>query len=454
MTKTLFGTDGIRGIPGTPPLDDATLYAIGRALGGYLACGRSGPGETVGGARVLIGMDTRESGPHLAGLIAAGLAKAGAEAEFAGVITTPGVACLVRQNGFHAGVVISASHNPFHDNGVKLFSSAGMKFPDAVEKELERDIARLGAEPAPATASVPRAERVYDEEYLAFLRARVLPGAQLQGLRMVLDCANGAASEIAPELFRSLGACVAAIHNQPDGRNINAGCGSLHLKSLQDAVVAQRADLGVAFDGDADRALFAGAGGQQVNGDAVLLVMARYLKNQGRLEGNRVVATTMSNLGLERALADEGIALARVAVGDRYVLEEMLRAGNVLGGEQSGHIIFLEDSPAGDGLLTAVKIASLVALDGSLEKLVAGLKDYPQMILNVKVRTKPPLDSLPEVSRVLAEAKAALGDSGRIVLRYSGTEQLARVMVEAECHADVQRWSESLATALRNSIGA
>jgi len=454
MTKTLFGTDGIRGVPGTPPLDDATLYAMGRALGRYLARGRTGHGGIGAGGRVLIGMDTRESGPHLAALIAAGLAETAAEPEFAGVITTPGVACLVRQKDFQAGVVISASHNPYHDNGVKLFSHAGMKFPDAAEKELERDIARLRAEPAPANPPPLRAERVYDEEYLVFLRALVLPGAQLKGLRMVLDCANGAASEIAPELFRSLGADVVAIHNQPDGRNINAGCGSLHLKSLQEAVVAQRAALGVAFDGDADRALFASATGQQVNGDAVLLAAARYLKSQGRLKGNRVVATTMSNLGLERALVAEGIALARVAVGDRYVLEEMLRAGNVLGGEQSGHIIFLEDSPAGDGLLTAVKIASLVALDGSLEKLVAGLKDYPQVILNVKVRTKPPLDSLPEVSRVLAAAKAALGDNGRIVLRYSGTEELARVMVEAECHADVQHWSESLATALRNCIGA
>jgi len=370
------------------------------------------------------------------------------------VITTPGVACLVRQKGFQGGVVVSASHNPYHDNGVKLFSSAGMKFPDAVEHELDQDILRLCAEPAPAKPPMPPADHVYDEEYLAFLRGRVLPGAKLKGLRMVLDCANGAAYELAPELFRSLGADVVAIHDKPDGRNINAGCGSLHLGSLQKTVVAERAALGVAFDGDADRALFVSASGHQVNGDAVMLVVARYLKANGRLKGNRVVATTMSNLGLERAFTEEGISLVRVAVGDRYVLEEMLRAGNVLGGEQSGHIIFLDDSPAGDGLLTAVKVASLVVLDGSLDKLVTGLKNFPQIILNVKVRTKPPLESLPGVSRVLAEAKAALGDNGRIVVRYSGTEPLARVMVEAEHDADVARWSESLAAALRSSIGA
>ncbi|MGA2482526.1 MAG: phosphoglucosamine mutase [Candidatus Acidiferrales bacterium] len=454
MPKKLFGTDGIRGVPGTPPLDDATLYATGRALGAYLAREQTRSGKSDTGARVLIGMDTRESGPHLVATIAAGIAKAGAEPGFAGVITTPGVACLVRQKGFQAGVVISASHNPYHDNGVKLFSGAGMKFPDEVEKELEHEIIRLRADPAPAQPPMPPEDHGYDEEYLAFLRGRVLPGAKLKGLRIVLDCANGAAYELGPQLFRSLHADVVAIHDKPNGRNINAGCGSLYLENLEKAVVAEHAALGVAFDGDADRALFVCQSGHQVNGDAVMLAVARYLKGKGKLKGNRVVATTMSNLGLERALAAEGISLARMEVGDRYVLEEMLRAGNVLGGEQSGHIIFLDDSPAGDGLLTAVKVASLVALDGPLNKLVAGLKNYPQTIVNVKVRTKPPLESLPKFSRVLAEAKAALGDNGRIVVRYSGTEQLARVMVEAEHAADVERWSESLAAALRSAIGA
>ena len=447
MPKELFGTDGIRGIPGTPPLDDATLYATGRSLGTYLK-------QTHAGARVLLGMDTRESGPHIASMLAAGLSTAGVGVAFAGVITTPGVACVVRQKGFQAGVVISASHNPFQDNGVKLFSSAGMKFPDAVEEVLEGNILEHRSERPPKNPPALVADETLDAEYLNFLRSRVLPGAKLSGLRMVLDCANGAAYKLGPELFRSLGANIIAMADKPDGRNINAGCGSLHLEGLQKRVVAEKAMLGVAFDGDADRALFVCESGRVVNGDGVLLAEARFLKSQGKLKGNRVVATSMSNLGLERALARDGISLARTSVGDRYVLEEMLRSGNVLGGEQSGHVIFLEDSPAGDGLLTALKIASLVSMHGRIESLVSGLKDYPQVILNVKVRSKPPLESIPEVSRALAEAQSALGDNGRIVLRYSGTEPLARVMVEAEHDADVRRFSESLASAVRSSIGA
>jgi phosphoglucosamine mutase len=447
MAKKLFGTDGIRGLPGTPPLDDATLYATGRALGAYLK-------REHGAGHVLVGMDTRESGPHIASLLAAGLARAGATVAFAGVITTPGVACLVRQSDFQAGVVISASHNPFEDNGVKLFSHAGMKFPDAAEEALELDILKHRAEPAPNNFPRLVADEALDAEYLAFLHKRFLPGAKLAGFRIVLDCANGAAYKLAPELFRSQGADVVAMGVSPDGRNINAGCGSLHLEGLQKRVVAEKARLGVAFDGDADRALFVCESGKIVNGDGVLLAAARFLKSQNKLTGDRVVATSMSNLGLERVLARENIALARAAVGDRYVLEEMLRSGNVLGGEQSGHIIFLDDSPAGDGVLTAAKIASLVSMHGTIESLVEGLKDYPQLIVNVKVRSKPPLDSLPEVSRALAEAQTALGENGRVVLRYSGTEQLARVMVEAEYDADVRRFSQSLAEALRSAIGA
>src|SRR6516164_10067150 len=447
MAKELFGTDGIRGIPGTAPLDDSTLYAIGRSLGHYLK-------REHGSAHVLVGTDTRESGPHIASLLAAGLRQAGASVAFAGVITTPGVACLVRENDFQAGVVISASHNPYHDNGVKLFSHAGMKFPDAVEEQLEGKIVRLRSETVPTARPGLTANHALHVEYLDFLRGRVIPGANLSGMRMVLNCANGAAYQLGPELFRSLGADVVAMGVDPDGRNINAACGSLYLDELQKRVVAERAVMGVAFDGDADRSLFVSSRGQVVNGDGVLLASARYLKAQGALKSGRVVATSMSNLGLERVLAREGISLVRAAVGDRYVLEEMLKSGDNLGGEQSGHIIFLDDSPAGDGLLTAVKIASLVSMHGKIESLIEGLKDYPQQIVDVKVRSKPPLDSLPEVSRALAEAQSALGENGRIVLRYSGTEQLARVMVEAEHQSDVQRFSQSLANALRSSIGA
>jgi phosphoglucosamine mutase len=447
MPRQFFGTDGIRGIPGVAPLDDATLFALGRSVAEYLHRDHASP-------HALIGTDTRESGPHIASVVAAGLAQGGASVSFAGILTTPGVACLVRNNDFHVGVVVSASHNPYQDNGVKLFSHEGMKFPDAVEEQIEAGLLRYRAEnPAVGSRNLHPDDSLH-HQYLDFLSSRALSGASHKGLRIVLDCANGAAYKLGPELFSSLGYDIVCIGTEPDGRNINAGCGSLHLEKLQQRVPAERAAFGVAFDGDADRALFVSAEGRIINGDGVLLAVARHLKSQNKLPGNRVVATSMSNLGLERVLAREHISLARTNVGDRYVLEEMLRSGNILGGEQSGHVIFLEDSPAGDGLLTAVKIASLVAAKGSLDSLVAGLKDYPQTILNVKVKSKPPLDSLPAVSRALAEANASLRENGRIVLRYSGTEQLARVMVEAEHDSDVQRFSQSIASAIRSSIGS
>jgi phosphoglucosamine mutase len=447
MAKKLFGTDGIRGVPGEFPLDDATLFRAGRSLGSYLCNGNgAAPGP------VLIGMDTRESGPHIAGEIAAGLAASGVSAASAGVITTPGVACLVRQKKFSAGIVISASHNPYHDNGVKLFSSMGMKFPDDIEEQLEGEI--LFGKVEPAEALWLKADPTLDEAYLEFLRGRMLPGANLKGMKIVLDCANGAASVLGPQLFRSLGACVTAINNSPDGRNINTNCGSLHPQALQQRVVAEQAALGVAFDGDADRALFVSATGKLVDGDGVLLAAARYLKSAGQLKCGRVVGTTMANLGLERVLIAEGMTLARTDVGDRYVLEEMIRGGCNLGGEQSGHIIFLDDATTGDGLLTALKIASMVALRGPLDQLVTGLKVYPQTIRNVKVLKKPPLESLPEVARALKEATTALGETGRVVLRYSGTEPKARVMVEAEHAEDVERWAASIASAIQTSLGA
>jgi len=446
-------------VPGTPPLDDATLHATGRAVGAYLHKEHSSRKLKTAGTdpktlpHALIAMDTRESGSHIASILVAGLKQAGVDVTFAGVLTTPGVSCLVRQNDFHAGVVISASHNPYHDNGVKLFSHEGMKFPDAVEEEIEAEILRFLQEPATAPTGLDADESLHGQ-YLNFLRSRLLEGANLEGMRMVLDCANGAAYRLGPELFRSLGCEVVNIGTAPDGRNINEKCGSLHLQKLSERVPAEKAALGVAFDGDADRALFVSAGGKIVNGDGILLAVARFLKNAGKLPGNRVVATSMSNLGLERALAREGIVMARADVGDRYVLEEMLKSGSVLGGEQSGHIIFLDDSPAGDGLLTAVKVASLVSLHGSLDVLLDGLKDYPQTIVNVKVKTKPALESVPEVARALREAETTLGENGRVVLRYSGTEPLARVMVEAERAGDVERYSQSIATAIRSTIGA
>jgi phosphoglucosamine mutase len=411
---------------------------------------------------VLIGRDPRESGPHIAELIARGLVSAGAEPVSAGVVTTPGVAWLVSREGFSAGVVISASHNPYHDNGVKLISSSGMKFPDAVEHEIEHLIlSPNGSAPAARAASAQRANKAHPDgdeklhqDYLAGLRAAVVPGAKFAGMKVVLDCANGAASELAPQLFRMLGAEVVAINNAPNGKNINAGCGSLHPEGMQKRVVESGAALGMAFDGDADRAIFASASGKLVDGDGVLLVAGRYMKSAGKLKGSVIVGTTMANLGLERALDQSGLKLARTAVGDRYVLEEMLRIGANLGGEQSGHILFLDDATTGDGMLTAVKIASIVSLAGALDSLVADLKIYPQKIVNVRVKSKPALESLPEVSRILGEAEKSLGRSGRVILRYSGTEPLARVMVEAERDEDVRRWTDSLASAVRSAIGA
>jgi len=453
MAKQLFGTDGVRGIPGTYPLDDATLERLGTALGEYLLkqsqAGASQP-------RVLIGRDTRESGPHIAELIARGLCAAGAKPISAGVLTTPGVAWLVNREGFAAGVVISASHNPYHDNGVKLISSSGMKFPDSVEAEIESAILAVtgtGRSKICRESFDLAGDETLHEDYLTGLRQALFPGAKFAGMRIVLDCANGAASVLAPKLFQSLGANVTALSNSPDGRNINRDCGSLHPEKMQQAVVEAGAALGVAFDGDADRAIFATASGKLVNGDGVLLAVARYMKSTGALKGPAIVGTSMANLGLERALEKSGLKLTRTDVGDRYVLEEMLRSGANFGGEQSGHILFLDDATSGDGMLTALKVASLVSIAGPLESLVADLKIYPQKIVNVKVRSKPALDSLPEVVRALRDAETALGKTGRVVLRYSGTEPLARVMVEAEHEQDVARWTDALATALRSSIG-
>ncbi|MGB6876377.1 MAG: phosphoglucosamine mutase [Candidatus Acidiferrales bacterium] len=453
MPKELFGTDGIRGIPGKYPLDDATLFRTGVALGEYLSEHR----DAAKSLRVLIGMDTRESGPELAGCIAQGLRVAGIEPVSAGIITTPGVAWLVHTEDFSGGVVISASHNPYHDNGVKLVSARGTKFPDTAEAQIEARIlaAQKEGSPAPHLSAdgLPPTSAIHND-YLSALRQKAFRGTDFSGMKIVLDCANGAASTLAPELFRSLGAEVMAIFDNPDGKNINAECGSLHPGKMQEKTVVSGADLGVAFDGDADRAVFSTSSGRYVDGDAVLFAIGRYMKKTKKLKGNTIVGTSMSNLGLERALEREGLRLARMPVGDRYVLEKMFEIDANLGGEQSGHIIFLDDSTTGDGMLTAVKMASLVSIGGKLDTLLYDLKIFPQKIVNVRVRAKPPLESLPLVAHAIGEAEKKLGDSGRIVVRYSGTEPLARVMVEAEQQADVDHCSASIAEALQSSVGA
>ncbi len=449
--KKLFGTDGIRGVAGQSPLDPATIHAVGLALAHHLGAG----------PRVLIGQDTRESSDWITAALTAGLCSAGATVESAGVITTPAVAFLARAHSFSAGVVISASHNPWQDNGIKLFGPDGYKLPDATELAIEAEIFRHlepstgNLQPATCNLQPNEADRA---EYIRFLLAAV-PGLSLDGRRIVVDCANGAASAIAPQLFAELnskgGGEVILTHASPNGRNINENCGALHPNIVAAEVVAQRASMGITFDGDADRALFADETGKVVNGDAVLLLAARDLAARGLLTNATVVATTMSNMGLEAALKRSNIKMLRAPVGDKYVLEQMLSTGAALGGEQSGHIIFSGRSTTGDGLLTALLLLDIVHRSGqTLAQLTADLKTFPQVIVNVRVREKRPLADIPTVAAAIAAAESELADSGRVVIRYSGTEALARVMIEAESELLMHHHATTIANAIRTELGA
>jgi phosphoglucosamine mutase len=454
--KKLFGTDGIRGVAGQPPLDPNTIHAVGLAIAHHLA-----PAEPGYAPRVLIGMDTRESSEQIAATLTAGLVTGGATVESAGVITTPAIAYLARAHGFAAGIVISASHNPWQDNGIKLFGPDGYKLPDATELAIEAEIFRRLAsattnqQPTTNNLETNEADRA---EYIRFLLDAV-PDLSLDGRCIVVDCANGAASAIAPQLFAELnargGGEVIFTHSSPNGRNINARCGALHPEVVAAEVVAQHASMGITFDGDADRALFADGDGKVVNGDAVLLLAARHLQSLNALANDTVVATTMSNMGLEAALKRSGIKMLRAPVGDKYVLEQMLATGAGLGGEQSGHIIFSGRSTTGDGLLTALLLLDIVHRAGkSLAELTADLKTFPQIIVNVHVRDKLPLEQIPSVAAAIAAAEFALAESGRVVIRYSGTESLARVMIEAESEVLMQQHAAAIAQAIRNELGA
>lgn len=448
MPKQLFGTDGIRGVAGEYPLDSATVYAFGVALADDALRHRAGSTPP----RILIGADTRESGPWIAAMVAGGLASRGVAGDNAGVITTPGVAYLTRTGPYAAGVMISASHNPFRDNGIKVFSHEGFKLPDVEEREIEEEILRLrasGLTPQP-TEIVP--DDSLDQAYLEFLLSTV--SVRFDGLRIVADCGNGAACRIAPRLFSYLGAEVTMLNDAPDGRNINLNCGALHVEGLRDAVLARRAHFGVAFDGDADRAIFVAASGKVVDGDAVLLMAARSLHAAGKLRGDTVVATVMSNLGLERALARSGIRMTRTPVGDKYVLEEMVRLDAALGGEQSGHVIFRQFATTGDGLLTALRIFEIAQRAGQgLDELTADLEVYPQRLVNVRVREKRGLLERPAVAGEIRRVEEAFGPAGRVLVRFSGTEPLARVMVEGPDLAQVESFSASIAEAIRREIG-
>jgi phosphoglucosamine mutase len=452
--RRLFGTDGIRAIAGQAPLDPTTIYGVGFALAHSLRKMSTQP-------RVLLGRDTRESGPWIAATLAEALRQAGAQVESAGIVTTPAVAFLTRAHGFHAGVVISASHNPWQDNGIKLFGADGFKLPDAVELAMEEEISYHAAQAKISDPSCfPQLEDhpAFKAETIQFL-IDSLPGLSLSNLKIVADCANGAAGAIAPELFRRLNpdgnAEVILLHIAPDGRNINANCGALHPEFVARETQKRGADIGLTFDGDADRCMLAGAQGNVINGDAILLMAARDLKARGMLTGDLVVATTMSNMGLEAALKRSGIRMLRAPVGDRYVLEEMQKRNAALGGEQSGHILFPHLATTGDGLLTALVVLDLIARTGqSIDELTADLKVFPQVIVNVKVREKKPLESIPTVVQAIRAAEEELKDSGRVVIRYSGTEPLARVMIEAESEDAMRRHAEAIAAAIRTELGA
>jgi phosphoglucosamine mutase len=445
--RKLFGTDGIRAVAGEAPLDGKTIYAVGLALAHQLRASHPDP-------RLILGMDTRESSNWIAATLAAGLHEGGAAVENAGVITTPGIAWLAHRHKFSAGVVISASHNPWQDNGIKVFGSDGYKLPDDTELRIEAEIFRhLENVESPAAGAAPRAKPTYRAEYEEFLRSAV-PGLKLNGLGVVLDCANGAASAIAPELFAHLGGRIHLTHASPDGRNINAGCGALHPDVVAAETKKLGADLGVTFDGDADRAMFADAHGKVINGDAIMLLAARDMQRRGILNNGTVVATTMSNMGLETALRRNGIRMLRAPVGDKYVLERMQQEKASLGGEQSGHILFPHLATTGDGLLTALVVLDVVRRScRPLHELVADLKVFPQVIVNVRVREKKPLDSIATVADTIRAAEEELADSGRVVVRYSGTEALARVMIEAESEEAMRRHADRIADAIRAELG-
>ncbi|MBA2703935.1 MAG: phosphoglucosamine mutase [Blastocatellia bacterium] len=455
--KKLFGTDGMRGEAGKFPLDATTVEIVGTSLANHLR-------EKLGRAPlIVVGRDTRESGPWLEQALARGATAASADLQSGGVITTPGVAYLVRSLSADAGVVISASHNPYQDNGLKIFVPQGSKLDEETERLIEKDIfantKALAAEGSDGSGSTPVSTTVNEtgplqSRYLDYLADEIGRGLSLVGIKLVVDCANGAASALAPALLERLGGTVVAINNTPDGRNINLNCGSLHTERLQVEVLKEHADLGVAFDGDADRSLFVDAKGQLVNGDGTLWVLAQYLHQRHGLAHETVVATVMSNVGLELALKSLGLTLTRTDVGDKYVLEELLRSGATLGGEQSGHIILPELSLAGDGLITTLSLLRVITEESkSLHQLTEGFEVFPQVLVNVKVKQKHSFVEVPSISKVAREIENELGSRGRLLLRYSGTEPLARVMIEGESQSQIEAFADRLAAVINETLG-
>jgi phosphoglucosamine mutase len=447
----LFGTDGVRGKAGEFPLDVATIRRLGAAL--VRALRHDGGQQASGEIRFLAGRDTRESGAWIERELAFGIRSQGGSLTSTGVVPTPAIAYLTPRLAYSAGAVISASHNPFEDNGIKVFSGAGEKFTETLEQRVESIVADQSWSVSGETAD-PVEEIDLRPEYLRHLR-EILPEAYRQkGMRVAIDCANGATATVAPRLLREMGFDVDSIGVSPDGRNINLGCGSTAPEKLAQLVVDGRHALGVAFDGDGDRAIFVDASGRIVDGDAVMLMCAKQMKAEGRLKGNAIVATVMSNIGLELALQEAAIGMVRCAVGDKYVMEEMLRRDLSLGGEQSGHIIFSEYLFTGDGLATALNVLrTMSASRMPLRDLADQLKTYPQVLMNLRVREKVDLKTVPEITAVIASVEARLAGNGRLLVRYSGTEPLLRVMLEGQDSDEIRRWGQEIIGVVERHLG-
>jgi len=446
--RELFGTDGVRGIAGEYPLDLSTLYKLGKAVV------RSGKRS------ILIGRDTRASGLWIENVLQQAIVWQGGMVTLADVITTPGVAILSRDVPFDAGIVISASHNPYQDNGIKIFSSSGIKLTDEEEEWIEEEVAGdSNSDPLPLVAKDRSQEEIitFNRElvgrYIDFLR-RVSSVGVLKSLKIVLDCAHGAAYHIAPQVFRELGAEVVVLNAEPNGRNINLDCGAVYPQGMAQAVVDSQASLGVAFDGDCDRAIFCDAKGNILDGDYTLFILARFFQQRGQLESGCVVSTVMANKGLEVALKKERIRMLRTQVGDRYVLGEMLRGNHALGGEQSGHLIMRANSLVGDGILSALKISQILLEEGgSLDDLARGFEKFPQILINVRVRKKRDYSKIAEIQKEIEAASKNLGERGRVVIRYSGTEPLVRIMLEGEKETEIKKYAETIAARFQEKLG-
>jgi phosphoglucosamine mutase len=441
-SKRLFGTDGVRGTAGRYPLDAVTVRRLGAALV-----------RSVGATRLLVGRDTRESGTWIEAEFAHGASGEGASVTSAGVVPTPAIAYLTGTGNFDAGIVISASHNPYQDNGIKVFSGKGQKFTEQIEREVEAMVAdpnltARGGERAPVASA--RLEGAYFDH----LRAVFPEASDHKGFRLAVDCANGATTPVAAHLFAGLGFDLTVINDRPDGRNINLHCGSTHPEHLARTVVQHGCQMGVAFDGDGDRAIFADHRGAIVDGDAVLLMCAQQMRREGRLRGNAIVATVMSNIGLEIALRAAGIDLVRCSVGDKYVMEEMLKRDLSLGGEQSGHIIFADYLFTGDGLCTALNVLRTVAATGrTLADLASDLTTYPQVLLNVRVRDRVDLKTVPPIAATIERVEAQVAGQGRLLVRYSGTEPLLRVMLEGKHQDQIRGWAQEIVDVVKEHLG-